>query len=206
MVRTGSRKGRRVFSHSRLAKTGLSSSFGFSCQGWIAMAEVFKGRYTADVSQLGDEVVVFLIGMRINNPLKVGLWWPVFTAMGKMLKYLSQHPDKGLLAVRTAFFPEILLAQYWRSFEDLERFARDKDDPHLEPWRQFNRKIGKSGDVGIWHETYRVKTKDIESIYGNMPIGGLATASALIPIQRGKDSAAARIGDAEDDKPALPAY
>ena len=40
---------------------------------------------------------MFLIGMRINNPLKVGLWWPVLTAMGKMLKCLSQRPDKGLL-------------------------------------------------------------------------------------------------------------
>lgn len=170
------------------------------------MAKVFKGRYTADVGQLGDEVVVFLIGMRINKPLKIGLWWPVFTAMGKMLKYLSQRPEKGLLAFRTSLFPEIVLVQYWRSFADLEKFARDQNDPHLEPWRKFNRKIGKSGDVGIWHETYRVRTTDIESIYGNMPMGGLAAASALIPIRRGKDSAAARIGVADDDTPALPTY
>ena len=37
------------------------------------MAGVLKGRYMADVSRLGDEVVVFVIGMRINKPLKVGL-------------------------------------------------------------------------------------------------------------------------------------
>ena len=169
------------------------------------MAGILKGRYTADVSRLGDEVVVFVIGMRINKPLKVGLWWPVFTAMGRMLKYLAERPEKGLLAYRVSAMP-LFVVQYWRSFDDLERFARNNDDPHLEPWRRFNRKVGKSGDVGIWHETYRVKTTDIETVYGNMPPIGLGAASALVPIRRGKDSAAARIGVTDEDKPALPGY
>ena len=39
-------------------------------------------------------------------------------------------------------------------FESLDRFARDTDRPHLEPWRRFNRAVRDSGDVGIWHETY----------------------------------------------------
>ncbi len=64
------------------------------------MAEVLKGRHTADVSRLGDEVVVFIIGMRINKPFKLGLWLPVFKAMGTMLKYLSGRPEKGMLAYR----------------------------------------------------------------------------------------------------------
>jgi Domain of unknown function (DUF4188) len=169
------------------------------------MAGILKGRYTADVSRLGDEVVVFVIGMRINKPLKVGLWWPVFTAMGRMLKYLAERPEKGLLAYRVSAIP-LFVVQYWRSFDDLERFARNNDDPHLEPWRRFNRKVGKSGDVGIWHETYRVKTTDIETVYGNMPPIGLGAASALVPIRRGQDSAAARIGVTDEDKPALPGY
>jgi Domain of unknown function (DUF4188) len=169
------------------------------------MAGVLKGRYMADVSRLGDEVVVFVIGMRINKPLKGGLWWPVFNGMGKMLKYLVERPEKGLLAYRVSVLP-LFVVQYWRSFDELERFARNDDDPHLEPWRRFNRKVGKSGDVGIWHETYRVKTTDIETIYGNMPPSGLGAASALVPVRRGKDSAAARIGVIDEDKPALPAY
>jgi hypothetical protein len=169
------------------------------------MAGVLEGRYMADVSRLGDEVVVFVIGMRINKPLKVGLWWPVFNAMGKMLKYLAERPEKGLLAYRLSVLPPFVV-QHWRSFDDLERFARNNDDPHLEPWRRFNRKVGKSGDVGIWHETYRVKTTDIETIYTNMPPCGLGAASALVPVRRGKDSAAARIGVADEDRPALPAY
>lgn len=44
------------------------------------------------------------------------------------------------------------LVQYWRSFEQLERFARDPSLNHLEPWKRFNRAVGADGSVGIWHE------------------------------------------------------
>ena len=170
------------------------------------MADVQRGRFTADASSLGDEVVVFLIGMRINKPWKVRAWWPVFVAMPRMLRYLVQHPDKGLLGFEQAFLPSPILVQYWRSFEDLARFARDRDDPHLEPWRQFNRRIGRSGDVGIWHETYRVSTANIETVYGNMPPHGLAAATASVPVRPGRNSAAARIGATQTDDPAVPGY
>ena len=63
-----------------------------------------------------------------------------------------------------------------------------------------------SGDVGIRHETYLVKTVNIETVYGNMPTYGLAAASAVIPVKRGRDSAAARIGATSIDDPALPVY
>lgn len=170
------------------------------------MAQIHQGRRMADVSKAGDEVVVFLIGMRVNRPWKMSAWWPVFTAMPKMLRYLEQHPEKGLLGYRQSLFPAPTIVQYWRSFADLERFARDQADPHLEPWRQFNRKVGASGDVGIWHETYRVKPSDIETIYSNMPPIGLAAAMGVVPIPRGGDSAGARIGTRADDEPMLPPY
>jgi hypothetical protein len=35
--------------------------------------------------------------MRVNRPLKVGKWVPVFLAMPKMLRWLDQHPEAGLL-------------------------------------------------------------------------------------------------------------
>ncbi|MFL6024759.1 MAG: DUF4188 domain-containing protein [Marmoricola sp.] len=170
------------------------------------MAAVQKGRFTTDLSGLEGEVVVFLIGMRINKPWKLRTWWPVFVAMPKMLKYLDEHPEKGLLGYEQAFLPSPIIVQYWRSFEDLAAFARDRDDPHLEPWRQFNKRVGGSGDVGIWHETYRVSTADIETVYGNMPAFGLGAATEVVPVRRGRDSAAARIGKSETDDPALPGY
>ena len=169
------------------------------------MRDVRRGRHTADLSQVGDEVVVFLIGMVINKPWKVASWWPVFTAMPRMLSYLEKHPEKGMLGYRQALLPAPLLVQYWRSFADLERFARDTNDPHLEPWRRFNRNVGASGDVGIWHETYRVRTADIETIYSNTSPLGLAAAVGMSPVQRGRDSAAARLGKRDDD-PAVRPY
>ncbi len=161
-----------------------------------------KGRFTADLEGR-DEVVVFMIGMRINKPWKVHQWWPVFTAMPRMLRHLEQHPEKGLLGYHQHL--PMMLVQYWRSFEDLARFARDKDDPHLEPWRRFNRRIAASGDVGIWHETYVVGTASIDTIYGNMPATGLAAATGPVPVPRGRDSAVARVGRGADE-PVLPPY
>jgi len=38
------------------------------------------------------------------------------------------------------------------------------------PVPQYNRRVGKSGDLGLYHETYRVKTSDIETGYTNMPL------------------------------------
>jgi hypothetical protein len=165
------------------------------------MAQINKGRFTADVA--GDEVVVFIIGMRVNKPWRVRTWLPVFLAMPKMLRYLSQHPEKGLLGYRQG---GTFIVQYWRSFEDLDHFARNKDDPHLEPWRRFVRHVGSSGDVGIWHETFRTKATDIETIYTNMPTAGLAKCSGgAVPVGGKGNSAAKRIGFRETDEVAVPA-
>ena len=161
------------------------------------------GRYTADIE--GD-FVVFMIGMRFNKPWKVHKWWPVFTAMPTMLRAIGEHPELGCLGGQAWFGRTTILVQYWRSFEDLDRFARDRDLPHLEPWRRFNRVVGRSGDVGIWHETFRVRAGEYEAIYGNMPVFGLAKASATVPVGRKANSAAARIGATSIDQPAVEPY
>jgi hypothetical protein len=167
------------------------------------MASVFPGRFTA---QAQDEFVVFLIGMRFNKPWKVNRWWPVFTAMPRMLRVLGQHPELGCLGYQQWFGRTTLLLQYWRDFGSLDRFARDKDLPHLEPWRQFNRAISDSGDVGIWHETYQVRAGEYEAIYGNMPMFGLAAATEHVPVGRKGQAAAARIGASEVDEPVVDPY
>jgi hypothetical protein len=94
--------------------------------------------------------------------------------MSGMLDYLSAHPEKGLLGYETMGFVNV---QYWRSFEQLEAFARDNDDPHLEAWRNYWKTVGTSTSVGIWHETFLVRNGEYEAIYGNMPAYGLAKAS-----------------------------
>ena len=44
------------------------------------------------------------------------------------------------------------------------------------------------GDVGIWHETFKVRAGEYESVYGNMPVMGLAAAGATWPSARGPTS------------------
>ena len=164
------------------------------------MTKVIPGRHMAEVD---DEVVVFLIGMRANKPWLLAKWVPTFTAMPKMLRYLLAHPERGLLGFRNYFLPSPLVVQYWRSVQDLYAFARDRDDPHLQAWRRFNRKVGSRGDVGIWHETFRVPASNIETVYNNMPVFGLAAAGRHVPIRGGMHSAVARMGLTSEDVPVV---
>jgi hypothetical protein len=142
------------------------------------MAEVAGRRMTAEIE--GD-FVVFLIGARFNklHILRSFVDLGGRRGMKHMLDYLVAHPEKGLLAYEMGF-PTIV--QYWRSFEHLEAFAKDTDDPHVEIWRQYWRRVGKSGRTGIWHETYLVKAGQYEAVYGNMPPRGLGKAGRLVPV------------------------
>lgn len=158
------------------------------------MAAVRKGRWT--VVDDDRDVTVFLIGMRFDKPWQVWRWWPVFTAMPRMLAHLAQHPDMGMLGSHLWFGRTTMLLQYWRSPEDLRRFAADRDSPHLEPWRRFMRRIGSSGDVGIYHETYRVRAEDRETVYANMPPFGLGAALGGERIGPGRGTAKQRMRSA----------
>jgi hypothetical protein len=164
--------------------------------------KVQPGRYTADTQ--GD-FVVFLIGMRFNRLLKIHKWLPVASAMPKMLRAIDDHPELGCLGYQQWIGRTTMMVQYWKDFDSLDRFARDRDLPHLEPWRKFNRAIRNSGDVGIWHETYKVRAGEYEAIYGNMPLFGLAAATAHIPVAARAVTAAVRIGaKADDEAPVAP--
>ena len=155
------------------------------------MAKIYAGRFTADTS---DPFVVFLIGMRVNRPLAVHKWLPTALAMGPMLRALYQDPDSGFLGGELIWYPGgIGLIQYWRSTEDLERFARSPQEPHLKAWQRFNRAIGKDGSVGIWHETYEVAAGRYEAIYGNMPRFGLAAAMDHAPVGKRGETARERL-------------
>lgn len=161
---------------------------------------VFPGRYTA---QTDDPFVVFLIGMRINKLLAVRKWLPVANEMGPMIAELMRHPEKGMM--HSEYFlgwRSIMLVQYWRSFDHLEAFARNADDPHLPAWQRFNKAVGKDGTVGIYHETYLVKAGQYEAVYGNMPLFGLAAATQHIPAVGKRETARRRLGG--ENEPALP--
>jgi hypothetical protein len=167
------------------------------------MAKVIHGRFTA---QTNEPFVVFLIGMRINKFFAFRKWIPIARAMGPMLSTLYQHPEKGFLGAEYYFnLRGPVLIQYWRSFEDLEKFARDKSDPHLIAWKQFNKAIGSDGSVGIWHETFLVDPGKYEAVYGNMPVFGLAAATKHVPAVGRRETARRRLGGENEHAIASPA-
>jgi hypothetical protein len=141
------------------------------------MAKVNEGRWTA---QVDGDFVVFLIGARFNllHPIRTFRDLGGRKGMKHMLDYLAERPEKGLLGYEMGL---PIIVQYWRSFEHLEAFARDQDDPHLEVWRNYWRRVGKEPRSGIWHETYLVRAGEYESVYGNMRTFGLGKAGALVP-------------------------
>jgi Domain of unknown function (DUF4188) len=132
------------------------------------------------MGEIDGDFVVFLIGARFNNKLRMATSFMDLggrRGMKHMLDYLVAHPEKGLLAYEMGF-PTIV--QYWRSFERLEAFANDQDHPHVEVWRDYWRRVGKSGRTGIWHETYLIRAGQYEAVYGNMPARGLGKAGHLL--------------------------
>jgi Domain of unknown function (DUF4188) len=156
------------------------------------MAKVIPGRFTAEIE---GPFVVFIIGMRVNKFFAFRKWIATAMAMGPMIRTLYEHPEKGFLGAQTFLYGRgVVTVQYWRSFEDLERFARDKDDPHLKAWRTFNKTIGSDGSVGIFHETFLVDAGKYEALYGNMPVFGLASAANHVPATGRRETARRRLG------------
>ena len=153
------------------------------------MADVRQGRWKA---QIEGDFVVFLIGAKLSlrHPIQSFKDLGGMRGMPFMLKYLTEHPEKGLLGFQS--YGLTMNVQYWRSFEDLERFARGDDDPHLPIWRNYWKRVGKDPRSGIWHETFLVRDGDYEAIYGNMPPHGLAKAARLEKMGAGS-SARSRI-------------
>ena len=165
------------------------------------MAQVVDGRYTA---RMDEPFAVFIIGMRINNLFAVRKWLPTMRAMGPMLRELYRHPEKGFLGGEFfVYWRGPALVQYWRSFVDLERFARNPDDPHLPAWQRFNRTVGSDGSVGIFHETFLVERRSFEAIYSNMPVFGLAKATEHVRAVGGRETAQRRLMRGENE-PAVP--
>jgi hypothetical protein len=83
----------------------------------------------------------------------------------------------------------------------LEAYARSKDAKHWPAWVAFNKRVGSSGDVGIWHETYLVPAGNYDSVYNNMPPIGLGAVSRLIPAAGRKATAAGRAGIRDEPYP-----
>ena len=143
---------------------------------------------------LEGSFVVFMIGLRVNRLWQIHKWWPVASAMPRMVKELSLQPNSGFLHAEAWFGRTTIMVQYWRSLEKLLSYAHNTKAEHLPAWRAFNQAIGTSGAVGIWHETYMASAGTYENIYVNMPPFGLGKIGSIYPATGASASAAARMG------------
>lgn len=170
------------------------------------MAKVNKGRFAADTG--ADGKVLFLIGMRINRLWQVWRWFPVFTAMPRMLIELQRNPDLGLVGrPRTMVSGRVILVwQYWESLDKLIDYSKAADRVHLPAWRKFNRVVRDNGSVGIFHETHLLSDATVETVYGNMPTFGLAAVTGAVPAVRRGQSARARLTGTDSEPPAVEPY
>ncbi|HEU5143904.1 MAG TPA: DUF4188 domain-containing protein [Dermatophilaceae bacterium] len=146
-------------------------------------------------------IAVFLIGLRINQPWRPGLWLPALRAMGPMMaelyaaKAAAEHDegqDLGFLGHRSligAGGPTIV--QYWRSAEDIYTYAADTERSHRPASKAFyERGRRAAGAVGVWHETYAVPAGGHESLYLAMPPTGLAAVTGVAALTgRGRRAA-----------------
>ena len=151
---------------------------------------ICAGRMTA---QMDQNFVVFLIGMRVNRVSAIGQWWPVTMAMPRMLRELYAQKELGFLGGEMWFGRTTIALQYWRSYGQLEAYARMKDREHLPAWAEFNRRVAKTGAVGVWHETYLSGPGQYENVYSNMPAFGLGGVGTLVEATGKRERAGDRL-------------
>ena len=162
-------------------------------------AQILNGRLTADHS---GPLVVFIIGMRINQFWRINKWLPVARAMGPMIAEAMSNPKSGMLGYEFALqgLRTISVIQYWRDFDSLEAYARDRNQLHMPAWKAFNQAVGADGTVGIFHETYHVERGGFETLYGNMPLFGLGKVAGVVPATGSRNEARDRMKTSGGEK------
>ena len=148
-----------------------------------------------------ESFVVFLIGARVNKWWMLPVVWFIATSMGRMMRELISEPSLGLLSSESYFGRTTMMVQYWRSMDDLHRYAHAKERKHLPVWKQWIKKWAE-GAVGIYHEAYVVEPGTYECVYHHMPPFGLGRVGPLVPAEGTLASAKGRLGRREQRRAA----
>lgn len=152
------------------------------------MSKLISGRNTIDNQ---DDIVVMLIGARVNKFWLLPFALPILAKMKTMLAELSKEPDSGLLGYQPLGLGGTV--QYWRSAEQLLRYAEDSKRVHKPTARRFFQKLFKNESVGIWHETFVVRAGNYEALYVNMPAWGMSSILSVHPVEGERATAERRL-------------
>ncbi|WP_434530111.1 DUF4188 domain-containing protein (plasmid) [Haloarcula sp. NS06] len=136
-------------------------------------------------AEIDGECVIYINGMRLNKLRALPKYLHAGLEAGRMFKRLEADPDSGFLGYLPAYMGlrSGAAIQYWRSLEDIRRFARDPDGPHIPAWKWYNEEIGNNGELGFWAELYVVKDGSFETFYRNVPPTGLGEHGTLVPME-----------------------
>lgn len=156
------------------------------------MSRVVAGRIT---HRHEGELVVFHIGMTVNQWWRPDQWLPIFGDMPRMLRELMTDPDSGLLGSQMLLGARgPYLVQYWSSIDKLYAYASAPAAAHRPAWTRFNRRARSAPKaVGVWHETFLVERA--ESIYVSTPAMGLPAATEAVPVGSRQQRARQRFAD-----------
>lgn len=84
-------------------------------------------------AELDGGFVIYINGMRLNEPRTVHKYLLAGLRAAQIFKELEEDPDSGFLGYLPAYMSirSGAAIQYWRSLEDIRRFAQDPDDLHV---------------------------------------------------------------------------
>jgi len=134
-----------------------------------------------------EKIAVMLLGAKSNHPL--GMFEPRFGEVGKFLRRMTEElngdstRDSGFLGQSAVMrkdnngATENITISYWRSIDDVHRFAYGPS--HLAAWRWWNDNMKKLNHIGIMHEVYEADAGMWEGVYVNFQPTLLANTTYL---------------------------
>lgn len=147
-------------------------------------ADIIRTTYTA---RFDGDFVVFLIGIRPNeaNPF-TKYTAEIGKAFQSMVDELENDETLGYsggdnyVGVNTRK-STTLMVQYWRSYEALQKWTHTRMGVHMKTVEKYMKNDPVAGRHGIWHETYKIRDGEYETVYASMPPMGLALATSAVP-------------------------
>jgi Domain of unknown function (DUF4188) len=147
-------------------------------------------------------LALFLIGLRVHKPWRVGVVGTAVRAMPRMVVELEQNKaaaargeaeSLGYLGSRsTVHGLGTTMIQWWRSVDDIYHYANATPLAHRPAWLAFYRAAQQDpAAVTIWHETYAVSAT--ESLYAGPAPFGLASIAGTVPVRGRGESARQRL-------------
>lgn len=98
---------------------------------------------------------------------------------------LEASPDSGFLGYTPIFLGlrKGAAMQYWRSLEDLQRFATDPNGSHVPVWKWYNEEVDSDEGLGFWAELYIIDDDSFKTFFRNVPPTGVGKFARMIPMR-----------------------